>query len=76
MEEIKNCVIERYDDTIKKPPYLTIPIDEIKLAKPNNDKDGVEFLRRMIVACQVRGYFFKFYSMPDNNEFDYMIVVK
>lgn len=72
---IKKCIISRYDTTITKPPYLTIPIDKVEVREPENDEGGVELSERLIAACRSRGYVFKFYTMNNKGEEDYEIVV-
>ena len=74
---LKKCVITRYDETIKEPPYLTIPIDKVDVFEPEVDKGGVKFASRLHNACDRKGYFFKFYTMcSKNDKYDYKIVVK
>jgi len=73
--ELKKCIISRYDTTITKPPYLTIPIDKTEVEQPENDEGGVEFAARLTAACSMKGYIFKFYTMCSKREEDYEIVV-
>jgi hypothetical protein len=73
---IKKMMITRYDETITKPPYLTIQIDKMLVEKPENDNLGEEFCERIRQSCRGRGYQFKFYTTSDNSEFDYEVVVK
>ena len=69
-------MISRYDETITKPPYLTIQIDEVEVEYPEVDDLGEEFARRLIFACKLKGYDFKFYtSSSENSDYDYEIVV-
>lgn len=75
MEIIKKCIITKYDETITEPPYLTIKIDEMEVLKPLNDDLGEEFARRLYVGCNRLGYVFKFYTISDENGFDYEVVV-
>jgi hypothetical protein len=76
MSNIKKMMITRYDETITKPPYLTIQIDKMLVEKPENDNLGEEFCERIRQSCRGRGYQFKFYTTSDNSEFDYEVVVK
>ena len=76
MSNIKKMMITRYDETITKPPYLTIQIDKMLVEKPENDNLGEEFCERIRQRCRGRGYQFKFYTTSDNSEFDYEVVVK
>lgn len=71
----KKCVITRYDKTITKPPYLTIPLDECIVEKPEIDNLGEEFARRLSFACRLKGYEMKFYTQSSETDFDYEIVV-
>jgi hypothetical protein len=75
MESIKKCMICRYDNSITEPPYLTIQIDEIKVLQPQEDNYGEVFAERLRVGCQNKGYQFKFYTMSENKDYDYEIVV-
>ena len=74
-DEIKKCIISRYDETIKRPPFLTIPIDKIDVPKPKNDKGGAEFAERLKAACRSKGYVFKFYTYCNEEGMDYELVV-
>lgn len=73
---LKKCVITRYDEKIKEPPYLTIPIDKVEIFEPNNDNGGVEFASRIRSACESKGYYFKFYTMSEDDKYDYEIVIE
>ena len=73
--QIKKCVITRYDETIKKPPYLTLPLDSVDVPEPISDHLGEEFAERLRCACKMKGYIFKFYCISENKEFDYELVV-
>jgi hypothetical protein len=75
VSNLKKCIISRYDETITKPPYLTIPIDKVEVEKPENDEGGVEFAERLIAACRMKGYIFRFYVIRPKKEEDYEIVV-
>ena len=75
MSNIKKCVISRYDETIKEPPFLTIPLDTVEVIEPENDNGGVEFAARLMSACSMKGYIFKFYTSCSKREEDYEIVV-
>lgn len=70
------CIISRYDDTIKVPPFKTIPIDKVDLYEPVNSSDGgVDFCNRLYSACITKGYMFKFYTSSSVKDIDYEIVV-
>lgn len=67
------CVITRYDDKIKKPPFKTIKVDETTIKE---NKDGNERLNRLKGACTALGYTLKFYTLADENTgYKYEIVV-
>lgn len=72
---LKKCIIARYDESIKEPPFLTIKIDETEVLEPNIDNGGVLFAERLKLACREKGYIFKFYTLSKENNFDYEIVV-
>lgn len=72
---LKKCIISRYDETITEPPYLTIPLDNIKVDELENDEYGVEFAERLRIACRMKGYTFKSYSCSDKKDIDYEIIV-
>ena len=74
-EELKKCVITRYDDTIKEPPYLTIAIDKTEVVDPKLNDDGVEFFERLRGACRAKGYHIKCYTMSEDKNFDYQLIV-
>lgn len=74
-ESIKKCMICRYDQTIKEPPYLTIQIDEIRVLQPKVDNYGEVFAERLRICCQNKGYRFKFYTISESKDYDYEIVV-
>ena len=76
MGVIKKCVITRYDETIKEYPFLTIPIDNIEVTQPEDDNYGSEFAERLRAGCIMKGYTFKFYTLSEDKNFDYEIVVK
>lgn len=71
----KRCVISRYDETIEKPPFLTIPIDRVEVFEPLNDELGVWFAFLLQKACAEKGYVFKFYTSSSEEDTDYEIVV-
>ena len=75
MDKIKNCIIARYDETIKEPPFLTIKLDTVKVSEPELNDLGVAFAMRLKLACRLMGYNFKFYTMSSEEGFDYEIVV-
>ena len=76
MEILKKCIITRYDETIKEPPFLTIPIDKVDVLKPENDEGGSEFADRLREACFNKGYLFKFYTTCSKKDVDFELVVK
>jgi hypothetical protein len=71
----KKCIISRYDETLTKPPYLTIPIDKVEVVEPETDHLGEEFANRLRIACRSKGYDFKFYTMSKEEGMDYNIIV-
>ena len=75
MEQIKKCIITRYDETIKEPPFLTIPLDKVDVPQPVNDDGGSEFCERLKSACRSKGYTFKFYTTGTDFNVDYELVV-
>jgi hypothetical protein len=75
METLKKCQITRYDETINEPPYVTIPFDKMEILKPEHDKLGEEFCERLIRTCKSKGYIFRFYTISNNKDFDYEVVV-
>jgi hypothetical protein len=75
MEVIKKCKISRYDGTITKPPYVTIQIDKMEVKQPEKDNLGEEFVERLIQGCVINGYQFKFYTMSEDKDYDYEVVV-
>jgi len=74
--KIKKCRIERYDKTITKPPYLTLPLDEVEVTDPELKDGGVELAERLRGACRSKGYHFKFYGLSSEEGFDYKLVVQ
>jgi len=73
---LKKCIISRYDETITEPPYLTIPLDNVEVEEPESDEYGVEFAKRLGIACRMKGYAFKCYSIcSDKKDIDYEIIV-
>ena len=73
---LKNCIIPRYDKTITRPPFLTIPIDTVQVPEPISNGDGRhEFALRLTAACRMFGHTFKFYSMSEQEGVDYELVV-
>jgi hypothetical protein len=64
-------MISRYDETIHQPPFLTIQIDQMEV--PENL--GGEFFESLIYGCRMKGYRFKFYTMSENKDYDYEVVV-
>ena len=75
-QQLKKCIVSRYDETITEPPFKTNPIDEIEVYQPDNDDGGVVFADRLISACKEKGYRFKFYTMHRKDDgLDYEVVV-
>ncbi len=74
-DNIKKCIIARYDETITEPPYLTIPLCTVEVVKPENDDGGVMFANVLMKACRENGYVFKFYTSGKERGVDYEIVV-
>lgn len=73
---LKKCLISRYDESIKEPPFLTINIDEMVVEKPENDTLGEKFADILYKECFNKGYVFKFYTtISENKDFDYEVVV-
>ena len=75
METIKKCKISRYDETITKPPYLTIQIDKMDVVEPEADHLGEELCRRLYSSCSTKGYLFRFYTTSSDDEYNYEVVV-
>jgi hypothetical protein len=74
---LKKCIITRYDESIKEPPFLTIPIDKVDVMEPIDHKTyGHEFYLRLNRACHDKGYIFKFYTSGRELGVDYEIVVE
>ena len=61
MSNIRKCIIKRYDETIKEPEGL--------------DDGGSEFAIRLRGACLRKGYKFRFYSMSEEEGYDYELTV-
>lgn len=74
-DTIKKCIISRYDHTITEPPFLTIKIDEMDVNQPQVDYLGEKFADRLVDACLMKGYVFKFYTTSYEEGFDYEVVV-
>ena len=72
---IQKMMISRYDKTIQEPPFLTIQIDKKLVEKPEEDNLGEIFCERIRQGWKAIGYHFKFYTMSDNANFDYEVVV-
>jgi len=77
MDKVKKCIISKYDAAIKEPPFLTIRLDETEVLEPEDKMNdmGVTFAGRLIHACQEKGYVFKFYTISEEEGYDYKIVV-
>lgn len=73
---IKNCIISRYDKTIKEAPFLTIQVDSVEVSQPLHDDGSVNFAIRLKKACLNKGYEFRFYTLSDVDGYDYEIVVE
>ena len=71
----KKCKIVRYDETCTKPPYLNIKLNEMEVNQPENDDGGVRFASILREGCANLGYQFKFYSMTDEENYDYEVFV-
>ena len=71
---LKKCVITKYDETIQKPPFLTIELDSVEVDDPMLDDGGKEFATRLRAACRTKRYTFKFYTQSRNKNFDYELV--
>ena len=72
----KNCIIERYDKTITEAPFTSIRMDEVEVEEPEINNDlGSTFAEILRVACREKGYMFKFYTMSQEEGYDYNITV-
>ena len=69
------CVVSRYDETITKPPFKTLQIDEMEVYQPETDHLGEEFYDILSKECMERGYRFKFYTLSSKEGFKYNVVV-
>lgn len=76
MNMLKRCRIIKYDETVKRPPYKFIELDTVEVEKPGNDYLGEAFFDELLDACFDKGYSFKFYSLSDDEDFDYDLVVR
>tara|TARA_R110000782_G_scaffold241759_1_gene328213 strand:+ start:1054 stop:1293 length:240 start_codon:yes stop_codon:yes gene_type:complete len=72
------CIVSRYDDTIKEPPFKTIPIDTIEIqdTDPIVDKGGETRYLRLVQACKAKGHTLKFYTLSEEKGMTYDVVVK
>jgi|LakMenE18May11ns_1017448.scaffolds.fasta_scaffold8467446_1 hypothetical protein len=75
MNNTKQIMVSRYDETIKEPPYLTIQVNAMLIDKPQDDQYGEIFCQRLREGCHLIGYRFKFYTLSEDTEFDYEVVV-
>ena len=72
---IKKCMLTVYDESIVEPPFLTIKIGEMSVDQPDVDDLGEIFAERLRVSCNALGYRFKFYSISEDKNYDYEVVV-
>jgi hypothetical protein len=72
------CIITRYDEKIKTPPFLTLKVDEVLVNQPHPKTDylGQKFANLLKETCLSKGHIFKFYSSSEDKSFDYEIVIK
>lgn len=52
---LRKCVITRYDETIKEPPYLTIPVDKVEVRQPIVDEGGGNILGKALFGLSWAG---------------------
>lgn len=69
-------MISRYDETIKEPPFETIPISEMVVEVPYVDYLGEKFYSNLVKGCKTQGYRIKFYTTSSEEGFIYNVVVK
>ena len=74
---LKKVEITKYDKSIKKPPFLTLHLDDCEVDEPDKDVDkyGEKFADNLWRACRNKGYYFKFYTMSSKLGYDYEAVV-
>ena len=62
-EEKVRCMISRYDETIKEPPFETIQIGEMEVEVPRVDHLGERFYMNLVKELKLQGYRIKFYTL-------------
>ena len=75
MSNVKKMTISRYDESITEPPYLTIQLDTLSIDEPKNDYLGEEFCERLRRGCIAKGYQFRFYTLSEDPNYDYEVIV-
>lgn len=68
-------MVSVYDESITQPPYLTIQIGNFDVEQPTEDYYGEIFAQTLRKKCSAMGRTFKFYSMSEDGNYDYEVVV-
>ncbi len=78
MKEVEKvrCMISCYDETIKEPPFETIPLSEMEVEEPKVDHLGEKFAINLIKGLKVQGYRIKFYTLSSEEGYKYNVIVK
>ena len=74
-EEKVRCMISRYDETIKEPPFETIQIGEMEVEVPRVDHLGERFYMNLVEELKLQGYRIKFYTLSSEDGFKYNVIV-
>ncbi len=71
---IKKCLIQKYDVSVKEPPYEFIDLGNFTIDEPDN-RDGFEFIKILKQKCREKGFEFRFYSLTEMKKYDYIVTV-
>jgi len=75
--KIIKCEVVKYDESIKKPPFLTKHIAEVEIFETDfrEDEGGHIRLRRLKLQCEELGLQMKNYTLSEKEKYKYEILV-
>jgi len=72
----KKCLIQKYDPSVRTPPYKFINLGEVDVEFPEENNDGgSEKWLRMKHACARLGYVAKSWSILHDSKYECVILV-
>jgi len=73
---MKKCLVQKYVKPELGPPFKFETVGQFKVERPFTDPDGTGFYETLVEACQKIGEDFAFYSISENDSYDYTVTVR